>query len=100
MDARRAVDPSSQFLLGTNLIQQLPPTLSHDAGIFLPSTPGIVAATRHLQHAAKPLNLPVVSMLVNPGELHGCSLAKNAAAFFKMSLSISDCRNCSRRSRI
>src|SRR5205085_2602049 len=51
--------------------------------------PGVEPAAADFQHAADHAHRPDLSMSLDEGELHGCSLAKNAAAFFKISRSIS-----------
>src|SRR5258706_3314293 len=60
--------------------------------------PEIKTAARDLQHPAGPAYWQTPAMFVDKAELHGCSLAKNAAAFFKISRSISS-RAFSLRSR-
>src|SRR4029079_2722086 len=51
--------------------------------------PRVEAAARHPQHAADDHRRPTNAMRLDERKLHGCSLAKNAAAFFKISRSIS-----------
>src|SRR4029453_4548798 len=56
-----------------------------------PAAPGIESAAAHLPHPAHHPPRPALAMRADEGVLHGCSFAKNAAAFFKISRSISSC---------
>src|SRR5688572_4769067 len=66
---------------------QLFPALRPRAGRAVP--PGVVARAADFQHLAARLDRELPRQVpFDEGELHGCSFAKNAAAFFKMSRSI------------
>src|ERR1700733_6019624 len=86
MDPGAAVDAAAVGVHRPDLLGQFasPPLAFTDR----PATPGVKAAGTHLQNPAHRLDAKGLAMLLNPGELHGCSLAKNAAAFFKISRSI------------
>src|SRR6185295_14061166 len=60
--------------------------------------PRVKPAARHAQHPAHHLHRPATAVVFDEAELHGCSLAKSAAAFFRISRSISS-RAFSLRSR-
>src|SRR5450432_172178 len=86
MDAGTAVEFLVLAVCDPYLVQQF---LSADLpGRRLSSTPAIKSAAAHLQDSADYAHRPASAMFVDKSELHGCSLAKNAAAFFKISRSI------------
>src|ERR1051325_277805 len=93
---RAAVDPPVLVVDGLDLHRQFLPPTPPGAGLAL--EPRVEPAAGHLQHTAHHRDGPYLAMLLDEGELHGCSLAKNAAAFFKISRSMSS-RTFSLRSR-
>src|SRR5689334_18460763 len=80
-----------------NLLEQHT-VLSAALGLFTPG-PVVIAAAADLQNSAHPLELELFAMGLHKGVLHLSSLAKYAAAFFKMSRSSLTCSS-SRRSRL
>src|SRR4051812_12423290 len=86
MHARTSVQLAILPMLHADLFQQVLLTdLPHRRLALLPQ---IKSAARDLQHTADRTHRPAGAMFVDEAELHGCSLAKNAAAFFKISRSI------------
>src|SRR5205823_6263898 len=57
------------------------------AGTGGPCAPGVVAGGRDFEGFAQQSHRPLVAVLVDEAEGHVASLAKNAAAFFRMSRS-------------
>src|SRR5205085_4199186 len=51
--------------------------------------PGVKTTARDLEHAADYAHRPTLAVRLDEGKLHGCSFAKHAAAFFKISRSMS-----------
>src|SRR5438552_3738481 len=96
MHAWRAIQLAVLKMLCLDLLQQLLLTDLPSRGVAL--QPGVEPGTRHLQQAAHHTHRPAPPMLLDECKLHGCSFAKNAAAFFKISRSISS-RAFSLRSR-
>src|SRR5579862_9375533 len=80
VDPGTAINAASLLMRHSDLPGQFVPTLPTLTGG--PISPGVKPAGADLQHLARRLNRELVLMLLNPCELHGCSLAKNAAAFF------------------
>src|SRR5438309_4156098 len=86
-DARAAVDLSVLLVHRLDLLRQRFPTLRPPA--TRSAQPGVVARAAHLQHLTDDLQRKCRNqMRFDERELHGCSLAKNCAAFFKISRSI------------
>ncbi len=59
------------------------------ATLSRPNLPGVIPRAADPQRLARQVNGKPRKMFFDEGELHVCSLAKNAAAFFKISRSIS-----------
>src|SRR6185295_3136559 len=84
---RAAVHAAVLLVHRLDLLGQLPPAPCRGAGRPVP--PGVVARAADLQDLAAHLHRELWrKMLFDEAELHGCSFAKNAAAFFKISRSI------------
>src|SRR5256712_6334135 len=90
------IDTAGLVMQADDLRSQL--TIRHGAGTHGPGQPLIEPTATHVQHPAHPHNPKLPAMGAHEGVLHGRSLAKYAAAFFKMSRS-SVSRATSRRRR-
>src|SRR6516165_12041008 len=74
------------FVNLTDLLEELGATSGLGAGWTL--GPGVVAASRDLERVAKYVDRERALMVANEGKSHGCSFAKKAVAFFKISRSM------------
>src|SRR4029079_8940564 len=85
MNARRAIGSAALKINGRYLLCQV--LIANGARGHRPTTAGEIATPADLQRMAHRGNGRLAVMLFELGDLHGCSLAKYAAAFFKMSRS-------------
>src|SRR2546422_3919392 len=85
------VDPAGVLMPPRDLTRQLAIRLR--AGTRRTGQPGIEATATHVQHPTHPHNPKLRAVVPHEGVLHGRSLAKYAAAFFKMSRSSVTCAN-------
>ena len=90
VDARTAIGLSALPMDGLDVDRQSP--VLAPARAFAAITPHEVSRLGYLQHPAHGCQPPHGPVTFNEGILHGLSLAKNAAAFFRMSRSISSVR--------
>ena len=86
VDPRRAVDRAGLRVGLADLLDE--PTAADGRRARRSVPPGVVAAPRDPQDLAQQLDGEVALVVADEGELHGCSLAKKAVAFFKISRSI------------
>src|SRR5207237_528451 len=79
------IDPAGLVVPPHDLARQR--AIGLGAGTQRPGQPGIEPAATHVQHPTHPDHAKLRPMIADEGVLHGRSLAKYAAAFFKMSRS-------------
>ena len=85
MDARGTIDLPARFMVTLDLSEQaaiIPRSLA-----FGPVEPIVVTTGRHPQDLAQPGNVMRISLFADKGVLYLSSLAKYAAAFFRISFS-------------
>ena len=85
MDARRTIDLSARFMVTPDLSDQA--TIIPGSLAFGPVKPIVVTTGRHPQNLAQSANVVLISLLADKGVLYLSSLAKYAAAFFRISFS-------------